>query len=324
MLCVHTVFTARPQVTVQSRSGLCPFGDIRGGVHMKPFLGVVLAVVSAAVAACGGGATEEECTGGACSTESVEQAALCCWCANPPPGCDDEPPPVPAPTAMRFALGLWNGAPESRVCTLAYSYKSISGSTVSGVLASEEHLPASYWRGGLLEARTGSTVTMTATCQHPNYPTVSIQATRALTTLPMDKERTCRAIYSEAPIPTMTIPCWDGPTIGPVPGLEFVTVVQSNSAYPTTVSLGYVPASDGGGTAGPEISVFNGQSIAASTQKRASIFAPIGGTVRIHFTATTNGVVSGLTTDVVLDDPSAVPIFVINPNGSVFMKKSSF
>lgn len=292
---------------------------------MKPSLSVVLAVVvslMAVLVGCGSGNMEDHCVDGTCAMESVEQTALCYWCANPPPGCGEEPPPTP--TTMRFALGLWNGAAESRACTLSYSYRAVSGSTVSGALASGEVLPARYWRGGLLDAWTGSTVTMTATCQHPDYPSNSIRATRTLTTLPMDRERTCRAIYSEAPTPTLSIPCWEGHTAGQSPGIEFVTVVVNNSASATTVNLGYVPAADGGGMTGPELALLSGLSLGPSLQTRTGIFAPIGGVVTVHFSATTNGIVSELSTDVLLDDPSMVPTFTVNPNGTVFMKKSGF
>jgi hypothetical protein len=285
---------------------------------------VVLMLVASVVVGCGTDAGPVEgCSPEECSTESTEQAALCCWCEIPPPGCGESPPPTGS-GMKRFALGLWNAAPEARICHLSYNFTDADGAPVSGAVVSNESLPAQYWRGSSLETLAGSTVTMTAMCQHPSYPGVNVRATRTITTFPMDRARTCRAIYKEGPTPSMTIPCWEGPNVGPVPGIEFVAVIKNEGSSTATAGFGYFPAVDGGGTGGTEVQVLSGKSVPAIQHVRTGVFAPVNGVVKLHLAVTVGGVVRHMYADVAMDDPSVVTMLTIHSDGSVSVGESGF
>lgn len=120
---------------------------------------------------------------------------------------DGEGGTLPLPS-RRLTLELQNAAGAERVCQLTWSYSRADGTVASGALVSAELVPANGWRSGYLDVPFGRTVSVSAGCWHPGYPEVPLRAGTSVTTLPMDRPRWCRAIYSENQGPSMAIPCW--------------------------------------------------------------------------------------------------------------------
>lgn len=184
---------------------------------MKSITSVVAFVAVAVLAVGCAGETHEPpaiCETGVCEEPgagTTEDTALCCWCDNPPPGCEEEPGdggPLPGAT-RKLSLELWDASPYARICQFSYAYTAYDGSTVSASVVAGEYVDADGWRYGAVNVPYGHTVTLNASCWHPEWPEVQVRAAIQLDTLPMDRNRTCRANYDELYGPAMTLPCWE-------------------------------------------------------------------------------------------------------------------
>jgi hypothetical protein len=116
----------------------------------------------------------------------------------------------PVYTYKTLNLELWNAVADTRICQYTWSHLRWDGTTATGAVLAAAPVAADEWRHDSLSVPYGRTATLTATCWHPNYPTVALRASTTLATLPMDRTRTCRATYDETYGPTMYLTCWVG------------------------------------------------------------------------------------------------------------------
>lgn len=142
-----------------------------------------------------------------CGVEAGEEAASVsaaqCRLETCPP---EDPDDSDVYTYRTLSLKLWNAAPGARLCQYTYSFTRWDGGTESGAVVAASWVEADGWRSRSVNVPLGRTVALTASCWLPDRP----RASTTLTTLPMDRARTCRAIYDEAYGPNVALPCWEG------------------------------------------------------------------------------------------------------------------
>lgn len=190
---LRAVGTSSP---VQSRVGLCPLKDIRGGARMKTSCVVVLMTF---VVACGGEALNESYappeTPAAESKVQVNDEAMMSAVIMP---------------YYPLHLEFWNASAHERTCQFSYSYHDWDMTTKSGSLVAASPVAADGWVTGTISVPLNQTATITAACWYLVPPETVMRGSNSLTTLPMRESTTCRAIYTEdGTSQTVAIPCWE-------------------------------------------------------------------------------------------------------------------